>query len=58
MFSEDLVLSALKAGPSWFIGDHLLRMDSGSGIPADPNGLRCERVEQNGKTGFRFWWIE
>jgi hypothetical protein len=25
MFSEDVVLGALKAGPSWFISDHLLR---------------------------------
>jgi hypothetical protein len=58
MFSEDLVLSALKAGPSWFIGDHLLRMDSGSGSPDVRNGLRRERLEQNGKTGFRFWRIE
>ena len=65
MFSEDVVLGGLKAGPSWFISDHLLRMDSGERATdevarqiADRNELRCERAEQNGKTGFRFWRIE
>jgi hypothetical protein len=65
MFSEDVVLGGLKAGPSWFISDHILRMDSRSGDTADVareisdcNGLKCGRVEQNGKTGFRFWRIE
>lgn len=65
MFSEDVVLGGLKAGPSWFIGDHLLRMDSSTGNTedvarqiADRNDLRYERAEQNGKPGFRFWRIE
>ena len=35
MFSEDVVLGALKAGPSWFISDHLLRMDSTGGTPEE-----------------------
>lgn len=49
MFSEDVVLGVLKAGPSWFIGDHLLRMDSNTSnaedvarLIADHNDLRCE----------------
>jgi len=25
---------------------------------ADRNYLRCERTEQNGVPGFKFWWIE
>ena len=65
VFSEDVVLGGLKAGPCWFISDHILRMDAQSGKPedaamliADSNDLRCERAEQNGKTGFRFWRIE
>lgn len=66
MFSEDVVLGGLKAGPSWFIGDHLLRAwNSATSNPedvarliADRNDLRCERAEQNGKPGFRFWRIE
>ena len=65
MFSEDVVLGGLKAGPSWFISDHILRMDAQSGKPedvamliADRNDLRCERVEVDGKLGFRFWRIE
>ena len=65
MFSEDVVLGGLKAGPSWFVGDHLLRMDAGTGDSegvarqiADRNDLRYERAEQNEKPGFRFWRIE
>jgi len=65
MFSEDVVLGALKAGPAWFNGDHLLRLDSASGNPHDVamliasrNALRCERAEVDGKSGFRFWRIE
>ena len=65
MFSEDVVLGGLKAGQSWFISDHLLRMDSQNGSAedvareiADRNDLRCERAEQAGRTGFRFWRIE
>jgi hypothetical protein len=65
MFSEDVVLGGLKAGPSWFISDHLLQMDSAGGSLedvarqiADCNDLRCERTEQNGRSGFKFWRIE
>jgi len=65
MFSEDVVLGGLKAGPSWFISDHLLLMDSATGNTedvarqiADRNDLRCERSEVDGKLGFRFWRIE
>lgn len=52
VFSEDVVLGGLKAGPSWFVGDHLLRMDSGTSdaedvarLIADRNDLRYERTE-------------
>lgn len=64
IFSEDVVLGGLKAGPSWFVGDHLLRMDSTTGnaedvarVIAARNDLRFERAEQDGKPGFRFWRI-
>jgi len=60
MFLEDVVLGGLKAGPSWFISDHLLLMDSRNGTAedvarqiADRNDLRCERSEVDGKTRFR-----
>ena len=56
MFSEDVVLGALKAGASWFISDHLLRMDSPAGSAeevaaeiANRNDLRYERAEQEGR---------
>jgi len=49
MFSEDVLLGGLKAGPSWFISDHLLLMDSRNGNAedvarqiADRNDLRCD----------------
>lgn len=65
MFSEDVVLGGLKAGPSWFVTDYILRTDCVSGdtadvamLIADRNDLRCQRVTENGKTGFRFWRIE
>ena len=65
MFSEDVVLGGVKAGPSWFISDHVLPMDSQSGDIAnlarqisDRNDLRCKRAEQNGKWEFRLWRIE
>src|SRR5689334_7946801 len=65
MFSEDIVLGGLKAGSSWFISDHLLRMDAPSGnaehvarLIADRNDLICLRDEVDGKPGFRFWRIE
>lgn len=65
MFSEDVVLGGLKAGPSWFVADHLLQMGSGVGNTddvangiADRNDLRCERAQQNGVWGYRFWRIE
>ena len=53
MFSEDVVLGGLKAGPCWFISDHILRMDAQSGksedvamLLADAMRLRCERAEE------------
>jgi len=56
MFSEDVVLGGLKAGPSWFVSDYLLRMDCQSGDTADVarpiadrNDLRYERAEQSEK---------
>jgi hypothetical protein len=62
---EDVVLGGLKAGPSWFVGDHLLRSDAGSGVPDDVareienrNDLRYERVVVGGVEGVRFWRIE
>jgi len=65
VFSEDVVLGGLKTGPSWFISDHLLLMDSRTGNAedvarqiADRNDLRCERDQVDGKSGFRFWRIE
>jgi len=65
MFSEDVVLGGLKAGPSWLISDYLLVMDSRSGQPedvareiADRNDLRCERSQVDGKPGFRLWQSE
>jgi hypothetical protein len=64
MFSEDVVLGGPKAGPSWFISDHILRMDSGSGDTADVarhiadrNDLRYEGVVAGGVEGVRFWRI-
>jgi hypothetical protein len=38
LFSEDVVLGGLKAGPSWFVSDNLLRGDAGSGSPDDGQG--------------------
>jgi hypothetical protein len=35
VFSEDVVLGGLKAGPFWFISDYLLQMDSRSGQAED-----------------------
>ena len=67
MFSEDVMqlLGGLKAGPSWFITDYLLRMDCQTGDTedvarqiADRNDLRYERAESGGRAGFRFWRIE
>jgi len=65
MFSEDVVLGGLKAGPSWFISDHLLLMHSRNGNAedvarqiADRDDLRRERSAVDGKSGFRFWRIE
>ena len=55
----------MKAGPSWFVSDNLLRGDAKSGIPddvareiADCNDLRYERVIAGGVKGVRFWRIE
>jgi hypothetical protein len=65
MFSEEVVLSALKEKPVWFVADHLLRMDSGTGQAADTakqiayrNELRCEKTVHGGVAGYRFWRIE
>jgi hypothetical protein len=58
VFVEDVILGGLKAGPSWFVSDNLLRRDAKSGIPddvvreiADRNDLRYERVVAGGVEG-------
>jgi hypothetical protein len=63
VFVEDVVLGGLKAHPSWFVSDHLLRGDAKTGNLddvareiADRNDLRFERV--GGREGVRFWRIE
>jgi hypothetical protein len=65
VFAEDVVLGGLKAGPSWFVSDHILRRESSNDDPervareiADRNDLRYERIRQSGADGFRFWRIE
>jgi|GraSoiStandDraft_50_1057286.scaffolds.fasta_scaffold4905713_1 hypothetical protein len=65
MFTEDVVLGGLKAGPSWFVSDHLLRGDAKTGNPddvareiAERNDLRWERHEHDGVYGYKFWRIE
>jgi hypothetical protein len=65
VFVEDVILGGLKAGPSWFVSDSLLRRDAKTGIPddvakeiADRNDLRYERVVAGGVEGVRFWRIE
>ncbi|MFL6438134.1 MAG: hypothetical protein ACJ71Q_11175 [Terriglobales bacterium] len=65
VFVEDVILGGLKAGPSWFVSDNLLRRDASSGVPddvareiADRNDLRYERVVAGGVEGVRFWRIE
>src|SRR5258708_755667 len=59
MFSEEVVLGGLKAGPSWFISDHLLRRDSTTDDPAGVAGeddhrhdLHCEGGHQSGVDGY------
>jgi hypothetical protein len=65
MFVEDVILGGLKAGPSWFVSDHLLRGDAKTGSPddvakeiADRNDLRYQRVVAGGREGVRFWRTE
>jgi hypothetical protein len=63
MFAEDVILSALKEQKSCFVGDYLLGHE-GRGAEAlarqiaDPNELRLERVDQDGRHGYRFWRVE
>ena len=53
MFSEEVILSALKEQQSWFVGDYLLEHE-GLGTAealareiADRNDLRQERVDES-----------
>lgn len=62
---EDVVLGGLKAGPSWFVSDHLLRTNAATDDTdvvareiADRNDLRCERTRVSGVDGYRFSRIE
>jgi hypothetical protein len=61
MFSEDVVLDGLKAGPSWFVSDHLLTHENKSSDPrevavdiAERNFLSFERLDTAAQRGYKF----
>lgn len=64
-FLDQVVLGGLKAGPSWFVADHLLISESRCSDPhqvareiAVRNDLRWERVEDAKQSGYTFYGIE
>lgn len=64
-FLDQVVLGGLKAGPSWFVADHLLMSESRCPDPhkvareiAERNDLRWKRTAHGSVEGYRFCGIE